>query len=159
LHLELLDGTRVRRTTPDQEGEAFAYDNMTSQRPPGYFDFRFEGKAYNPAKRYWATSEAGVQRLARARRLGVTGNTLRFVRFLRDFPIYPVNNVWSDTGTGSFTEDKIYVVQTSTKVIERCLLMATNPGDLVLDPTCGSGTTATVAEQWGRDPSEVAIST
>ena len=72
------------------------------------------------------------------------------------------NNVWTDTGTGSFTDDKIYVVQTTTKVIERCLLMTTDPGDLCLDPTCGSGTTAYVAEQWGRrwitcDTSRVAL--
>src|SRR5690606_31626785 len=67
-----------------------------------------------------------------------------------DFPAMPLNNVWTDVGTGSFTEEKIYVVQTNLKIVQRCILMATDPGDLVLDPTCGSGTTATVAEQWGR---------
>ncbi len=84
------------------------------------------------------------------------------MRFIDDFPVIPFSNVWTDTGTGSFTEDKVYVVQTNTKVIERCLLMTTDPGDLVLDPTCGSGTTAFVAEQWGRrwitiDTSRVAL--
>src|ERR1041384_3506226 len=79
-----------------------------------------------------------------------------------DYPVVPVRNIWADTGTGSFTEPKIYVVQTNTKVVQRCTLMSTDPGDLVLDPTCGSGTTAYVAEQWGRrwitiDTSRVAI--
>src|SRR5207245_4975142 len=79
-----------------------------------------------------------------------------------DFPWRSRNSMWSDTQTGQFTDDKLYVVQTNTKVIERCLLMATDPGDLVLDPTCGSGTTAVVAEQWGRrwitmDTSRVAL--
>jgi adenine-specific DNA-methyltransferase len=100
--------------------------------------------------------------LAEARRLIWIGNTLRYVRFLEDFPIYPLNNLWTDTTTSGFDDPKVYVVQTNRSVIERCLLMATDPGDLVLDPTCGSGTTAYVAEQWGRrwitiDTSRVAL--
>ena len=92
-----------------------------------------------------------MKRLALADRLWPTQNgTLQYVRFLEDFSVIPVSNVWTDTGTGSFTDDKIYVVQTGAKVIERCIQMTTDPGDLILDPTCGSGTTATVAEQWGR---------
>lgn len=92
-----------------------------------------------------------MQRLEKADRLWVTKNeTLQYVRFINDFPVMPLSNVWTDTGTGSFTDEKIYVVQTGAKVIERCILMTTDPGDLVLDPTCGSGTTAYVAEQWGR---------
>src|SRR5207247_2289023 len=78
------------------------------------------------------------------------GTTLAYRRFADDFPYLPLNNVWSDTLTGGFVETRYYVVQTNTKVIQRCLLMTTDPGDLVLDPTCGSGTTAYVAEQWGR---------
>jgi adenine-specific DNA-methyltransferase len=90
------------------------------------------------------------------------GNTLAYVRYLEDFPAFPINNVWEDTTTAGFADPKTYVVQTNTKVIERCLLMTTDPGDLVLDPTCGSGTTAYVAEQWGRrwitiDTSRVAL--
>ena len=90
------------------------------------------------------------------------GNTLRYVRYLNDFKVYPFNNMWTDTIISGFADPKIYVVQTATKIVERCLLMATDPGDLVLDPTCGSGTTATVAEQWGRrwitiDTSRVAL--
>jgi adenine-specific DNA-methyltransferase len=103
-----------------------------------------------------------MRRLACADRLEPVKNSVRYRQFLRDYPIIPRNNFWSDTGTGSFTEDKTYVVQTAMKVVERCILMATDPGDLVLDPTCGSGTTATVAEQWGRrwitiDTSRVAL--
>jgi adenine-specific DNA-methyltransferase len=100
--------------------------------------------------------------LGEAKRLHVAQNSLRYLRPLYDFPVMPVSNYWDDTGTGSFTDDKIYVVQTGTKAIQRCLLMTTDPGDLVLDPTCGSGTTAFVAEQWGRrwitiDTSRVAL--
>jgi adenine-specific DNA-methyltransferase len=91
-----------------------------------------------------------------------TPNSLAYVRFLEDFSVTPFANVWTDTQTGAFTDEKIYVVQTNTKVVERCILMCTNPGDLVLDPTCGSGTTAYVPEQWGRrwittDTSRVAL--
>jgi adenine-specific DNA-methyltransferase len=162
LHTELADGSRLRADRGLSKGRPFALDNMTSQRPPGYFDVKYEGRNYNPGKRYWATGEPGISRLMSANRLGVTGNTLRFVRYLDDFPVFPITNIWFDTGTGSFTEDKTYVVQTGTKIIERCILMATDPGDLVLDPTCGSGTTAYVAEQWGRrwitiDTSRVAL--
>jgi adenine-specific DNA-methyltransferase len=79
-----------------------------------------------------------------------SANTIQYIRFLSDNTSLPASNLWNDTGTGSFTDQKIYVVQTATKVIQRCILMTTDPGDLVLDPTCGSGTTAYVAEQWGR---------
>jgi adenine-specific DNA-methyltransferase len=96
-----------------------------------------------------------------AGRLEGTGTRIGYIRYLDDFPAYPINNVWADVGA-SFMSDKVYVVQTSQKVIERCLLMTTDPGDLVLDPTCGSGTTAHVAEKWGRrwitcDTSRVAV--
>ena len=91
------------------------------------------------------------------------GKSIRYVRFLDDFSVYPRTNVWLDVGgVQSRTDPKIYVVQTATEAIKRCILMATDPGDLVLDPTCGSGTTAYVAEQWGRrwitiDTSRVAL--
>ena len=128
----------------------FALDNLTSQRPPGDFPVEFGGKTYRPGRGYWKTGELGMQGLARANRLGVSGSTLRYKRFIDDFPVKDIPSLWVDTSTGSFTESKTYVVQTSTKVIERCILMTTDPGDLVIDPTCGSGTTAYVAEQWGR---------
>ena len=92
----------------------------------------------------------------------VVGSTARYRRMLDDFPVYPLVDLWTDTGISGFADKKVYVVQTNPKVIERCILMTTDPGDLVLDPTCGSGTTAYVAEQWGRrwitiDTSRVAI--
>jgi adenine-specific DNA-methyltransferase len=97
-----------------------------------------------------------------ARRVERRAASIGFVRFADDFPAIPLRNNWNDTGTGSFTDDKIYVVQSGTKIVQRCMLMCTEPGDLVLDPTCGSGTTAFVAEQWGRrwitiDTSRVAL--
>ena len=87
---------------------------------------------------------------------------MSYVRFFDDYPVSPLKDIWTDTSHSGFAYDKLYVVQTATSVIERCILMATDPGDLVLDPTCGSGTTAYVAEQWGRrwitiDTSRVAL--
>jgi adenine-specific DNA-methyltransferase len=144
----------------------FRADNLTSSRPASGTDvqsFEYCGCTYKPGKGTFKTEIVGLTRLARADRLWPTSQgTIQYIRFLDDFPVIPFSNVWIDTGTGSFTEDKVYVVQTNTKVIERCLLMTTDPGDLVLDPTCGSGTTAYVAEQWGRrwitiDTSRVAL--
>jgi adenine-specific DNA-methyltransferase len=140
----------------------FATDNITSQRPPGSFPVTFCGKAFGPGKGYWKTGELGMSRLIKANRVAQATNSLRYVRFLDDFRAQAIGNVWTDTGTGSFTDEKIYVVQSGTKLVQRCLLMASDPGDLVLDPTCGSGTTAYVAEQWGRrwitvDTSRVAL--
>ena len=140
----------------------FSHDNSTSQRPPGDFPVSFQGQEIRPGKGYWKTGEAGMATLARANRLMLIGNTLRYIRFLDDFPVFPYNNVWTDTGTSGFSDKKTYVVQTNASIAERCLLMTTDPGDLVLDPTCGSGTTAFVAEKWGRrwitcDTSRVAV--
>jgi adenine-specific DNA-methyltransferase len=125
--------------------------------------FRFQGKDYLvPSNSHWKTTIEGLGKLAIANRIASTTNSLRYVRYLDDYPVAPISNMWTGLGAGSFTEDQIYVVQTSPKVIQRCILMATDPGDLVLDPTCGSGTTAYVAEQWGRrwitiDTSRVAL--
>lgn len=91
-----------------------------------------------------------MRQLIRTGRIARSGNSLAYKRFIEDFPAQTIGNLWIDTGTGSFTEEKLYAVQTSVKVPQRCILMTTDPGDLVLDPTCGSGTTAYVAEQWGR---------
>jgi adenine-specific DNA-methyltransferase len=127
------------------------------------YPFDFDGKTYWPTKgRHWSTNLAGMARLSHANRLIATPNSLRYVRYASDFPAQPITNIWTDTGVGTFTDPKIYAVQTSTKIVQRCLLMTTDPGDLVLDPTCGSGTTAYVAEQWGRrwitiDTSRVAL--
>ncbi len=122
----------------------------------------FNDKYYSPGKGHWKTSILGVARLGLADRLEAYGATLSFRRYANDFPYFPVSDTWLDTAQGGYSESKIYVVQTNQKVISRCILMCTNPGDLVLDPTCGSGTTAYVAEQWGRrwitiDTSRVAL--
>jgi adenine-specific DNA-methyltransferase len=123
----------------------------------------YRGKSYScPVSSHWKTTTEGIARLIIAGRLFPLGSSLRYKRFLDDFPVLPTNNVWMDVGTSGFGEKKQYVVQTNPKVIQRCLLMTTDPGDLVLDITCGSGTTAYVSEQWGRrwvtcDTSRVAL--
>ncbi|WP_028182030.1 site-specific DNA-methyltransferase [Bradyrhizobium japonicum] len=152
-------GSGARYDQTDEAGEAFQLTSLTSNRPPGSFPVAFEGRTYGPSGGYWKTGEIGFPRLIKAGRIHKGGRTLRYKRYLNDFPAYEITNSWPDTaGSG----DKIYVVQTSVAVVERCILMATDPGDLVLDPTCGSGTTAFVAEQWGRrwitiDTSRVAL--
>ena len=143
----------------------FAHGDITSQRPAQGEDvreFTHEGRVFAVRKGTFKTDLVGLSRLSQSKRLIFIGNTLRYVRFLDDFRIYPLTNLWTDTTTSGFSDPKIYVVQTNRSVIERCILMATDPGDLVLDPTCGSGTTAYVAEQWGRrwitiDTSRVAL--
>ena len=122
----------------------------------------FNGKTYTPGRGGWKTGETGFKNLMAANRLEAYGETLAYVRYADDFPYFPVSNAWTDTASGGYGADKIYVVQTNQKVIQRAMLMTTDPGDLVLDITCGSGTTAYVAEQWGRrwitcDTSRVAI--
>jgi len=149
----------------------FRIDNITSQsvgRDKGegaasWFPVEFQGKTLRPSEKVrWKTNEEGMRHLLHADRLASTDKGLYYVRYFDDFVAFPESNVWSDTGIAGFASDKRYVVETSEKVIQRCLLMTTDPGDLVLDPTCGSGTTAYVAEQWGRrwitiDTSRVAL--
>ena len=140
----------------------YRIDNFTSQRPPGDFPVSFQGNTFTPGKGYWKTHREGFSRLERVNRIESTGPQIYYVRYFGDFPVFPIANSWTDTGVAGFASDKRYVVETSEKVIERCLLMTTDPGDLVLDPTCGSGTTAFVAEKWGRrwittDTSRVAV--
>jgi adenine-specific DNA-methyltransferase len=124
------------------------------------YDFELDGKKFSlPPNRQWSTTKPNMMRLATAGRIHTSGMTPRFIRYLDDFPVASITTLWADV-MGS--DDKTYVVQTSSKVLERCLLMTTDPGDLVFDPTCGSGTTAFVAEQWGRrwiacDTSRVAL--
>jgi adenine-specific DNA-methyltransferase len=130
--------------------------------PSCVYPTQFKGEIFEPtAGRSWSTNREGMERLKQADRVAQAGRTINYVRYVGDNPVNPVSNLWADTASGSGM-DKIYVVQTSAKVIERCVQMATDPGDLVLDPTCGSGTTAIVAEQWGRrwitiDTSRVAL--
>jgi len=124
------------------------------------YDCEFDGKTFKlPPNRQWSTTLAGMTRIYKAGRLYTAGNVPRLVRFLEDYPVTELTTLWADL---MGTSDKMYTVQTNLKIIERCMLMTTDPGDLVLDPTCGSGTTAYVAEQWGRrwitiDTSRVAI--
>ncbi len=113
------------------------------------FDFSLEGKKVSLRKGGWKTSETGMQRLKKANRLLKTKEFANYKIFFDDFRAVSIPNLWEDT-MGTAEQNKVYVVQTTTKVVQRCILMATDPGDLVLDPTCGSGTTAHVAEQWGR---------
>jgi adenine-specific DNA-methyltransferase len=122
--------------------------------PPGEMYYKFRGKTYDcGVNRHWKTTNpAGLDRLAEAKRLIGLASQLNYIRYLDDFPATPITNLWADTGSAGYSssDPKVYVVQTDTTVIQRCLLMTTDPGDLVLDITCGSGTTAYVAEQWGR---------
>ncbi|MEI7459292.1 MAG: site-specific DNA-methyltransferase [Pirellula sp.] len=143
----------------------FRYSDMTSARSSTTSDvvrYEFQGKQFAPGNRTFRSNFGGLERLRKANRISSgSGRTLQYHQFLSDFPATPYSNVWVDTGTGSGL-NKLYVVQTNEKVIQRCILMATDPGDIILDPTCGSGTTATVAEQWGRrwitiDTSRVAL--
>jgi len=131
---------------------SFAVSQEAGRPEERYYKFR--GVTYDcGANRHWKTTNpAGLDRLARANRLIGLASQLNYVRYLDDFPATPLTNTWSDTGSAGYSnaDPKLYVVQTDRLVIQRCLLMATDPGDLVLDPTCGSGTTAYVAEQWGR---------
>jgi len=126
--------------------------------------FDYNGRSFHSGPSHnWKTTMDGMQKLIKANRLILSGTLPNYKRYVEDFPVVPVSDNWDDTAIAGFSgEDKLYIVQTGTKVIERCIQMTTDPGDLVLDPTCGSGTTATVAEQWGRrwitvDTSRVAL--
>lgn len=126
------------------------------------FPVELDGRTYVPKKGGWKTNASGMARVKAANRLLGSGKTLSFVRYFDDFPYQAYSTVWTDTRQSGFGDPKVYVVQTASKVIERCMLMTTDPGDLIVDPTCGSGTAAYVAEQWGRrwitiDTSRVAL--
>jgi adenine-specific DNA-methyltransferase len=169
--LESPDGRTRRPMTPEERANPraipkqwrpYQLDNLTSGafRENTTVPFEFDRQTFHPgANACWKTTVEGLRKLAASNRIQKAGRTIRYVRYLDDFPAYEVTNIWDDVaGAG----EKVYVVQTSVTVIQRCLLLTTDPGDLVLDITCGSGTTASVAEQWGRrwitcDTSRVAI--
>lgn len=139
--VSLPDGARLFRLT-----------SLVSQgfRATTSVPWSFGGKSYDPGRHQnWKVNLDGLDRLAAAHRIGVEGKRPAYRRFLDDFPVVPITSIWVDTQS-NFAGEKLYSVQTAAKVIQRCMLMTTDPGDLVLDPTCGSGTTAYVAEQWGR---------
>ncbi|MBS0304452.1 MAG: site-specific DNA-methyltransferase [Proteobacteria bacterium] len=166
--------TREERDDPSSVPEGakiYRQDNLTSQslgREKGegaasWFPVSIDGREFRPSiTNRWKTNEQGMRRLGAALRLEARGTSLAYVRFIDDFAAVSVNNIWSDVKFSSRSEDKSYIVQTSARTVQRCMLMTTDPGDLVIDPTCGSGTTAYVAEQWGRrwitiDTSRVAL--
>jgi adenine-specific DNA-methyltransferase len=154
---ELEDGT-IKAMSPDGQipegGRRLCIDNLYSMgetRSPQ--EFTLGGKTFKPRAGYhWKTTGDGLRRLAEVGRLHAKGSGLFYKRYADDFPFTALDNVWQDTQLGGWArqERKLYAVQTSSVVLERCVLMTSDPGDLVLDPTCGSGTTAYVAEQWGR---------
>lgn len=178
--IELEDGVRISIADWEKEsGKKFEYnsrpinsrlyaiDNLTSQSGGeiGRFPIIFKGKSYSPGSNVWKTNEIGIQRLIDNNRIDVTSKGgIGYVRYFDDFSALPLNNIWSDTvGQNQIGGTKLYVVQSALKPVQRCILMTTDPGDLLLDPTCGSGTTAFVAEQWGRrwitiDTSRIALS-
>jgi adenine-specific DNA-methyltransferase len=157
-----IDEARKREGRADPR---FLPGDMSSQgaSDAGTYPYTFNGQVFRlPPNTHWKPSRAGMPRLARAGRLVGIGQRLRYRRFADDFPFVTFNNSWEDTIISGYSDPKTYVVQTAAKVIQRCILMTTDPGDLVLDPTCGSGTTAYFAEQWGRrwitiDTSRVAL--
>ena len=165
--IELADGKRMPLSEWEQinnqqfdyshrpkGSRVFRIDNITSQsgNDSARFPVEIDGISYTISQGSWKTSLEGMNRLRDKNRLYVTKNgKLSYVRYYDDFPAQLINNMWEDAyGIQSRSDSKVYVVQSGTKPIQRCILMTTDPGDLVLDPTCGSGTTAYVAEQWGR---------
>ncbi|MEO5961204.1 MAG: site-specific DNA-methyltransferase, partial [Opitutaceae bacterium] len=178
--IELPDGTRRPMTAVEKRdpralpagSKIYRLDNLCSQavgREKGegaacWFPVDLGGKKYLPnARLRWKTNESGMARLKAAHRLEARENSLSYVRYIDDFPVIAISNLWDDLRWGYDAGEKLYVVQTNQRIVQRCLLMCTDPGDLVLDPTCGSGTTAYVAEQWGRrwitiDTSRIALS-
>ncbi|MBK7377964.1 MAG: site-specific DNA-methyltransferase [Ignavibacteriales bacterium] len=167
--LEFADGTRRKMNKEErynsklipEKAKIFFTSALASS---GYtetcmYDFEFEGKIYKCGNKSWRTTKEGMQKLIESNRIVAPGSLPCFVQYIDDFPVQALHNLWDDTHGAS---DIVYVVQTSNKVIQRCMLMSTDPGDLVFDPTCGSGTTSFVAEQWGRrwitaDTSRVAL--
>ena len=161
-YIQLVTGDRRSLTPEERNGNtnipkgARLYSTTSLESANPVVKYLYRGETY---QQRWKTNLAGLDRLSAASRISSEGKTLRYIRFFDDFPVRELQDVWGDT---MGERDMIYVVQTNTKILERCVLMTTDPGDLVLDPTCGSGTTAYVAEQWGRrwitiDTSRVAL--
>ena len=160
-YVELADGSRRTMSKDERRGRKnlpdgsriFRFDNLQSSgAASGDTPFEFDGEIYRPnSNSHWKPNyPVGMDRLKAARRIGRVGNSLGYIRNVMDNPVSPITNSWMDTSFAGFATDKKYVVETNPKVVQRCILMTTDPGDLVFDPTCGSGVTAYVAEQWGR---------
>ena len=158
------DGSAVRRTQIDDDEDTSSLRSgqdvsLTKPGPGSKYEVEFQGKTFDPRKRWWGTTKEKMQRALKSGRIIVVGNSIRHLRYLHESSLTAIGNLW-DGFLGQ--SSPVYVVQTNTDIVERCVLMATDPGDLVLDPTCGAGTTATVAEEWGRrwitiDTSRVAL--
>ncbi len=151
---------------PFEVSKAFFKQGLTSRSGGAstQYPVSFNGTDYRPTAGGWRTGQVGMSRVLKANRIAIEGRRLTFKKYFGDFGAILYTNFWDDVsgGISSRSDPKIYVVQTATEIVQRCILMASDPGDLVLDPTCGSGTTATVAEQWGRrwitiDTSRVAL--
>jgi adenine-specific DNA-methyltransferase len=139
----------------------FMVDNLTKPGPGRKYPVIINGKTYLPGTRWWGVTEVGMEKLVDVGRIYELKNSIGYKRFFYDFPYSYETNFWKDT-SGAGSAQKLYVVQTNPLMIQKCLLMSTDPGDIVLDITCGSGTTAFVAEQWGRrwitcDTSRIAL--
>ncbi len=164
--LEMPDGTRRSMTAEEKAAGKFPEGArpymtvlMTKPGPGSKFKVEYNGRTYESGNRWWGTTPAGIQSVIDAKRVEATDNHIRFITYFDDFPYRALTNLWSGFGGAA---SPVYVVQTNRTIVERCILMTTDPGDLVLDPTCGSGTTAFVAEQWGRrwitiDTSRIAL--
>lgn len=165
-YIELPDGTRrsltrEEKTDPSSrpKGLMFKASDLTKPGPGAKYDIEMGGKSYSSGRRWWGTPKASLEKLIALNRVIPLGKTLGYVRYFEDFPLRRIGNLWQGFGGAV---NPIYVVQTNSDIVQRCMLMCTEPGDLVLDPTCGSGTTAYVAEHWGRrwitiDTSRVAL--
>lgn len=165
-YIELADGTRRSLTREEKAdpavrpvGRTYKASDLTKPGPGAKYDVEMGGKTYNSGRRWWGTPKESLGKLIALNRVVPLGKTLGYVRYFEDFPLRRLGNLWQGFGGAV---DPIYVVQTNTEIVQRCMLMSTDPGDLVIDPTCGSGTTAHVAEQWGRrwitiDTSRVAL--
>ena len=161
---EKLQRSEIQVLSSEELRKVFKRSVLTSSgyTPSCTYDFEYEGKTFSPlSRKSWRTTSEGTQRLSMAKRLLVLGKNLYFRQYHNDFPLIQMENSWTDTAAG-FSDSKRYVVETNPKIIQRCLLMTTDPGDLILDPTCGSGTSAYIAEQYGRrwitiDTSRVAV--
>ena len=161
---EKLQRSEIQALTSEGLLRIFKRSVLTSSgyTPSCTYNFEYEGRIFSPlSRKSWRTNLEGMGRLSMAKRLLILGKNLYFRQYHNDFPLIQMENSWTDTAAG-FSESKRYVVETNPKIVERCILMTTDPGDLVLDPTCGSGTTAYVAENWGRrwitiDTSRVAV--
>ena len=168
VRVELPDLSKRRMSKKERENPALLsegsrrfVDYQATSQSGDKGKYEFEGRIFMPpGDRGWVSNQTGLDRLAKQGRLLAAGRSLRYIRYASDFPGREITNLWTDTSGGR--SEKAYVVETNPKVVQRCMLMTTDPGDLVLDPTCGSGTTAYVAEQWGRrwitvDTSKVAL--